>query len=562
MLSTLRIKNLALVADLTLELPPGFVAITGETGAGKSVILGALNLVLGRRADRGMIRSGEDSCTVEAVFDIRNLRAPLAGFLEDQGLEPCDAGQLILKRAFTASGANRQFVNGSPTTLATLTVLGGWLVDLHGPHDHQSLLLASRQLAILDAYGGLEAKREAYSGQVARRTALVAEVAALVVDERTYSQQLDLLRHQVAEIGAARLRPDEESEVEAEHRRVANAARTLELTGGALEALGEGEGCALSVLGAVGRPLHDLVRIDESARSLVETHGQAVDLLRELQIGLSRQADRIDLDPARLVELEERLNLIHSLKRKYGGTVPEVLAFGVEASSRLAQLEGRDVELERLRGEIATVEREIREAGRELSTSRRALLGRLNAAVCRELQTLGFRQSRFEAGLATEEPEGQFGTDGFDRVEFQFAPNPGEPPRPLRAIASSGELARVMLALKTVLADQDEVPVLVFDEVDANVGGETAHAVGASMARIARKHQVLCITHLAPVAAHGSSHQVVSKEVSGGRTESRIEPVEGEARIEELARMLGGGPAARAHAVSMQAEARSKVRKA
>ena len=548
MLSTLRIKNLALVADLTLELPAGYVAVTGETGAGKSVILGALNLVLGRRADRGMIRSGEDACTVEAVFDVRSFRPPLDAFLEEHGLEPCDGGQLVLKRAFTAAGTNRQFVNGSPTTLSTLAELGGRLVDLHGPNDHRSLLQTARQLDILDAYGGLEALRESYAAKVRRRAELVAEVAALVVDERTYAQQLDLLRHQVREIQGARLRAGEEEEVMAEHRRAANAARLLELSGAALEALGEGEGAALTVLGAVGRPLYELARIDPAAEGLVETHSQAVALLRELQTGLSRQADRIELDPARLAELEERLNLLQSLKRKYGGTLDEVLRFGAEASERLAQLEGRDGELERLRSAIAGVDREILEAGRTLSAGRRDLLPRLDSAVCRELRSLGFRQSRFEVGMVTAEPEDVPDPSGFDRVEFQFAPNPGEPGRPLRAIASSGELARVMLAVKTVLADQDEVPVLVFDEVDANVGGETAHAVGASMARIAKRHQVLCITHLAPVAAQASAHQVVSKETRGGRTESRIEAVEGEARVDELARMLGGGEAARNHA--------------
>jgi DNA repair protein RecN (Recombination protein N) len=284
---------------------------------------------------------------------------------------------------------------------------------------------------------------------------------------------------------------------------------------------------------------------------LVETHSQAVSLLRELQTGLARQADRIELDPGRLLELEERLNLLQSLKRKYGGSVEEVLRFGAEASERLAGLEGRDGELERLRTAIAAEDRAIQDAGLALSAGRRALLPRLDAAVCQELRSLGFRQSRFEVYMTTSEPEGAPDPGGFDRVEFQFAPNPGEPGRPLRAIASSGELARVMLAVKTVLADQDEVPVLVFDEVDANVGGETAHAVGSSMARIAGRHQVLCITHLAPVAAQASSHQVVSKEVRGGRTESRIAPVEGEERVEELARMLGGGEAARTHAAEL-----------
>ena len=551
MLSTLRIKNLALVSDLTLELPPGFVAVTGETGAGKSVILGALNLILGQRADRGLIRAGEESCTVEAVFDVRELRPPLDAFLEEHGLEPCDGGLLVLRRSFTAAGTNRQFVNGSPTTLATLSELGGRLVDLHGPHDHRSLLQSARQLDILDAYGALEPLRSVYADAVSRRRDLVAAVADLVVDERTYAQQVDLLRHQVHEIRGARLRPEEEEEVVAEHRRAANAARLLELSGAALEALGDGEGAALSVLGAVGRPLHELARIDPAADPLVESHAQVVEQLRELQNALSRHADRIELDPARLAALEERLNLIQSLRRKYGGSVAEVLAFGEEAAARLEQLEGRDAELARLRSAIAEADAAIRTAGRRLSDARRKLLPRLDAAVVKELQTLGFRQSRFEAALTTTEPDADPSADGFDRVEFQFAPNPGEPFRPLRAIASSGELARVMLALKTVLADQDAVPVLVFDEVDANVGGETANAVGASMARISRRHQVLCITHLAPVAAQASTHHVVSKEVRGGRTVSLIEPVEGEARVGEVARMLGGGDAARNHAAEL-----------
>lgn len=554
-LSTLRIKNLALVSDLTLELSSGFVAITGETGAGKSVILGALNLVLGRRADRGMIRSGEEACLVEAVLDVTGVRAPIAAFLDEHGLEPCDGGQLVLKRAFTAAGTNRQFVNGSPTTLATLAALGGWLVDLHGPHDHQSLLQVSRQLSILDAYGGLESKREIYRNQVRLHSTLAASLTELGSDDRTYAQQVDLLRHQVREIEVAQLKANEENEVIAEHRLASNAVRLLDLSTVALEALGDGDGAALTVLSAVGRALIELTRLDESMRPLLLAHEQSVSLLQDLRTDLSRQTDRIDLDPARLMALEERLNLIQTLKRKYGGSVEAILDFARQASERLEQLEGRDVEVARLGAALESAKVEIRFAGLHLTKARQALLSGLNAAVSQELETLGFRQGRFSAELISTEPESDFAADGFDRVEFQFAPNPGEPPRPLRSIGSSGELARVMLALKTVLADQDEVPVLVFDEVDANVGGETAWAVGGNMARISRKHQVLCITHLAQVAAQASSHQVVSKELITGRTESRIESVTGEVRIAELARMLGGGAAARAHAIALVEEA-------
>ncbi|MEY4692108.1 MAG: repair protein RecN [Verrucomicrobiota bacterium] len=547
-LSTLRIKNLALVADLTLELRPGFCAITGETGTGKSVILGALNLVLGRRADRGALRSGAESCTVEAVFEVRGLKAPLDPFLEERGLEPCESGQLVLKRTFTAAGTNRQFVNGSPTTLATLEELGGWLIDLHGPHDHRSLLQPRLQLSLVDAYGGLESRCEAFAGFVRRLTRIREAKAALIVDERTYAQQLDLLRHQVREIADARLHPGEQAELEAEHGRVSNAARLQELSQGALALLGEAEDATLTTLGAVGRSLHDLARIDASAQPMLDLQGQAVGMLRDLQAELSRYSDRIESDPQRLAELEERLDLLQSLQRKYGGSVEEVLSFGDQARQRLESLEGRDAELERLNHELETVENELRKLGKELSDRRRAVLPGLNRAAESELSSLGFRQSRFEATLTHDPDLAQATETGMDRMEFLFAPNPGEPARPLRSIASSGELARVMLALKTVLADQDSVPVLVFDEVDANVGGETAHAVGQKMATIATGHQVLCITHLAPVAAAAATHYQVMKEVRDGRTESRIRALDPRERVAELGRMLGGGPAALSHA--------------
>jgi DNA repair protein RecN (Recombination protein N) len=541
MLTTLRIKNLALVADLTLELQSGFSAISGETGAGKSVILGALNLVLGQRADRSAIRTGADACTVEAGFDVAGLKAPLAAFLEANGLEPVEAGQLVLKRTFTSAGTNRQFINGSPTTLVTLAALGEWLVDLHGPHEHQSLLQPAKQLAILDALGGLASEREAVAGRVRRRTELAAEKAALIVDERTYAQQLDLLRFQVREIVEARLRADEEPEVEAEFQRASNSARLLELTQAAQGVLGENDDAALTQLAALGRVLHDLQRLDPAASELGSTHDQAVSLLRDLQSDLSRYADKVDVDPVRLGEVEERLNLLHTLKRKYGSTLADVIAFADEAAMKLAALEGRDAEVVRLNAAIQKLETELTAAAKALSAARRKLIPKLVKAVAKELAALGFPQGCFDVKL---ESLTTVTTTGHDTCEFLFAPNPGEPARSLRAIASSGELARVMLALKTVLAAEDEVPVLVFDEVDANVGGETAHAVGQKMRQIAQQHQVLCITHLAPVAAAGDAHYVVSKEVVGGRTTSRISLLDHPQRIQELARMLGGATTA------------------
>jgi DNA repair protein RecN (Recombination protein N) len=548
MLTTLRIKNLAIVTDLTLELQPGCNVITGETGAGKSIIIGALNLVLGERADRSLVRSGEESCSVEAVFDVAKLRAPLKNFLEENGLEPCEENHLVLKRTFTTSGTNRQFINGSPTTLGILASLGEWLVDMHGPHDHQSLLNPAKQLLILDAFGKLERDREAFGELVRRRTALESEKSALIVDEKTYAQQLDLLRFQVQEISAARLQPDEESGVEEEFNRASNGAKLLQLGQAALDVLGESENSLLTQAGAIGRSLLELQRVDSGAANLAELHSQAVSALHDLQAELSRYAERISVDPARLAELEERLDLIHSLKRKYGATIPEIIAFGEEAKKKLQSLESRDAELARINAELQKLDAEISKAGQSLSAKRKKIIPQLSKAVSKQLEDLGFKQSKFDVALSIAE----MSSSGLDAIEFQFAPNPGEPAKPLRAIASSGEMARVMLALKTVLAAEDEIPVLVFDEVDANVGGETANAVGEKMKQIAARRQVLCITHLPQVAAPAGAHYVVTKQIKNGRTISEIHLLAKKDRVTELARMLGGqSDAARKHAEAL-----------
>jgi DNA repair protein RecN (Recombination protein N) len=559
MLTNLRIKNLALVADLTLELSPGYNVITGETGAGKSMLIGALNLVLGERADRTLIRAGAEGCSVEAVFEISDLKAPLHQFLVETGLEPCQDGLLVLKRAFTGTGANRQFVNGSPATLSALASIGQWLVDIHGPHEHQSLLQPARQLELLDAFGKLEAEREEFAGILRRRASLEAQKSNLIVDERTYAQQLDLLRFQVNEISAARLQPREEAELEQEHRRSSNAARLLELSQTAIAGLSEDETSLLTRAGQLGRTLQDLGRIDADAAPLIQLHEQATSTLGELQSELSRYADQINVDPARLEQLDERLTLIQTLKRKYGTTLADVIVFGDEAQRKLKSLEERDVELERLNQELGRNSAELSRAGSALSEKRRKIAPGLAKAISKQLNELGFKQSRFEASIATSlslpgdaAQTGRISASGFDTVEFQFGPNPGEPARALRAIASSGELARVMLAIKTVLAAEDRVPVLVFDEVDANVGGETANAVGERMRQIARNRQVLCITHLPQVAAPASAHYVANKHTRAGRTVSEITLLQPAERVNEIARMLGGQTeAARKHAQEM-----------
>jgi DNA repair protein RecN (Recombination protein N) len=549
MLATLRIKNLALVADLTLELAPGYNAITGETGAGKSILIGALNLVLGERADRSLIRSGADASSVEAVFDVTRLPESPAAFLEENGLEQCEENQLVIRRTLTAAGASRQFVNGSPTTLAVLAELGERLVDIHGPHDHQSLFSAARQLAILDVYGDLSELRGRVAKVYSDRARLLAEKASLIIDEKTYAQQIDLLRHQSTEIAAAKLAEDEEARVEAEYKRASNSARLMELSDAASRALSEDDASVLTQCGQLGRALHDLRRLDETAAPVADLHQQAVSLLNELQVELSGYRDRLDLDPERLQELEERLNLIHTLKRKYGSSLAEVIAFGNEARAKLQQLEQRDAEVARINSDLQKADAALLKAAKELSAARAKAIPKLAKAVTQQLADLGFRQSHFAVTLT---PLAEPAASGLDAGDFQFAPNPGEPAKPLKAIASSGEIARVMLAIKSVLAAQDEIPVLIFDEIDANVGGETASAIGAKMRQIGAQRQVLCITHLPPVAAAAQTHYLVLKEIKEGRTVTRIETLTGERRIDEITRMLGGQtPAARTLAKSL-----------
>jgi len=459
----------------------------------------------------------------------------------------------MIKRVFTSSGSNKQFVNGSPTTLSSLKAIGELLVDIHGPHDHQSLLHSSRQLSILDAFGDLQPQRENVAALIVRRNDLEDRKAELIVDEQTYAQQLDLLRHQVKEIEAARFQPNEEVELESEHSRASNAAQLLELTQKILGTLGDAEDALIDQAGGLGRDLNELSRIDEGTADLAALHTAAMENWRELLNELHRYSDKVEVDPERLAELDGRLDLVQSLKRKYGSSIDAIVQFGEEARQRLEALESRDAELEKLNLEFERIERNLKSAADALTKDRRKILPRLGKSTTKELQALGFAKSHLNVELNTD---GTISVTGQDTCEFLFAPNIGEPPRPLRTIASSGEMARVMLALKTVLAAQDEIPVLVFDEVDANVGGETATVVGQKMREIGARRQVLCITHLPAVAAAANSHFVVKKTVKGERTISEIKLLSKTDRTEELTRMLGGqSDAARKHAKSLLKEA-------
>ena len=553
MLTDLRIKNLALVNDLAIQFSPGYNSITGETGAGKSILIGALGLVLGERADRTLIRDGDDHCSVEAIIDVAGLGKAFHSHLEQNGIEPCEENQLFLKRSFSASGGNRQFVNGSPTTLNILASIGEWLVDIHGPHDHQSLLKTARQLEILDAYGGLEKQRSDFAALVDERAALASQKAELIVDEDAYARELDLLRFQVSEIESAQLKPDEEPELEQAFQRATHSARLAELAAEARQLIDDREPSVSELTSELGRALQEMAGIDAGAESLLAEQSLLSGQLADLGTAVTDYAERLSLDPAQMKQVEERYNLVQTLKRKYGSTLAEVLAFGESAAKRLAALEGRDEELARLNEETAKLDEQIQTLGQALSAKRKAIAPKLVEEAEQQLNDLGFLQSRFDVEIIDPGELGQaqatVSRTGFDRIEFLFAPNPGEPFKPLKAIASSGEMARVMLALKTVLVSQDSIPVLVFDEVDSNIGGETAGVVGEKMKRIGTRRQVLCITHLAPVAAAGHRHYLVSKEIVEGRTLTRVVQLDDTSRVEELTRMLGGGgAAARQHA--------------
>ncbi|HZE13929.1 MAG TPA: DNA repair protein RecN [Chthoniobacterales bacterium] len=534
-LSLLRIRNLALVEDLEWQLAPGFTAITGETGAGKSIIIGALQLLLGERRDKSLIRTGAESCTVEAVFAGKELKQ-LASLLDESGVENTE-DELIVKRSFSTGGTNRQFINGSPTTLGVLKRLGDELVDLHGPHDHQSLLSPERQLGLLDGYAHNAETLKEFSEAYRRLQSLRAEHASLGTAESAREQEINLLRHQINEITGANLTVNEEDEISSRYRLASNSKRLLELAAAISRRLSEADDAILPQLAETQRLLRDLEKIDPDKSALADAHAACVVELSEISRVVAQYAEQLDLDPAQLAALEERVTLFETLKRKYGGSIPEVIAFGERAAERMRKIEGRDIELERLNQEIQSARGDVERIGHALHKARSKGAPKLAENIRANLRDLGFRQSEFEVQLtALEEAR----PAGLDAVELLFSPNPGEPAKPLRLIASSGEISRLMLAIKSSLAAQDAIPLLVFDEIDANVGGEIANAVGEKMQKLAVKHQVLCITHLPQVAAAAATQFVVTKEVVGGRTHSRLSEVTGKARQEEIARMLGG----------------------
>ena len=535
-LASLRIRNLALVEDLLWEPRGGFVVITGETGAGKSILVGGVKLLVGERADKSVIRSGCESCTVEGVFLLAK-SSPLHALLDEGGVEPCEQGRLIIRRTLTANGSGKQFANGSACTLALLRQIGDLLMDLHGPHDHQSLFSKDQQLLLVDGFAGADPLRLAYSAARKEWMGLAGEKQRLTEDAAALARELDLLAHQTEEIGLATIQPGEEEPLLARQKASANGQRISEICAELTALASESDDSLTSRLGDVNRLAKELHRLDPQGGGLEKSAAGLFESLQDFAREVDRYAAAIEADPAELSKIESRLDALQSLKRKYGATVEDVIAFGEQASARLTELRNREEREAGLDAEIARASAAMDSAAEKLTGARRSAAPKLTTLVKRHLADLGFSKSGFSISL---DPLDEPGLLGREAAEFLFSPNPGEPERPLRAIASSGEISRVMLAIKTALAAQDSVPVLIFDEIDANVGGEIGAKVGAKMKELGESHQVFCITHLPQVAALAASHFIVAKDTSGKRTSTSLTEAEGPAREAEVARMLGG----------------------
>jgi DNA repair protein RecN (Recombination protein N) len=535
MLRNLNIKNLALVDDVKVGFNGGLNVITGETGAGKSLLIGALRLLLGERADKSMIRTGETSCSVYAEFTLEEA-ARVDTVLADIGLEACVDGQLVIRRMITES-SNRTLVNDEPVTLQVLKRLGAVLVDMHGPYDHQSLLDTANQLEVLDAFGEVDEAAAAYRAAYTQYGAVRKDLDALnAVDEEDLERRIEFLQFRIEEVDAAKLSEEEEMVVQEEHGRVANAQQVIELANGTVQALSEGEGCAFDALASAQGLLGRLAGLMPAAEEWRAETEEAAVRIQEVVRSVEQAASGIDASPERMQWLDDRLTTYQTLKRKYGGSIAEILESCDAWREQLALLQERDVRRAELQAELDRIYKNVEQAGLELRSRRENVADHLSECITRELVDIGFEHGFFDVALSPAEP----GPSGMDSVEFGFAPNAGEDMRPLRMIASSGEISRVMLATKAVLARHDHIPVLVFDEIDANVGGEIGGAVGRKLAEVAKFHQLICITHLPQVAACGTTHLAVEKSVQDGRTYTQVRMLDERSRPEELARMLGG----------------------
>ena len=536
MLTELRIRNLAIIDSVTLPLAPGFNVLTGETGAGKSIIVGALGLLIGERASSDLVRTGAEKATVEGVFDLHD-RTDLLAMLDARGVE-CEDGVLVLKREVAGTGGRaRAWINGSPVTAGVLAEVGRALVNVHGQHEAQALLEPEAQRHILDAFG--EAEREVAHVAEAWREADAAReaVSSLAARRDEASKRADWLAHVAKEIGEAAPREGEEERLEEEARRLTHAEELQALIAELTTTLEQADGSAMQGLGHLQKPLASLQKIDPTTSRLQELYDNAWYALEELAREAEAYAEGVEHDPARLDEVERRRDLLFRLIKKYGGSLDAVMRTGKEARAELDLLDTAGLDLRGLETRVRESEEALARAAAALTKKRTTAAQALAKAVEARLPDLGMPDGRFQVTLRAREAPSATGAED---VEFRVALNLGHDARPLARVASGGELARVMLALKTILARLDGVPTLIFDEVDAGIGGRTGLMVGDAMRDVAGHHQVFAITHLPQIAARAHHHIVVLKGAKGGVTTSDVGVVVEAARVDEIARMLGG----------------------
>lgn len=539
MLSFLHIRNLATVSELEMEFAPGLNAITGETGTGKSLIMGALQALLGERTEKSIIRQGENRCEIAAELQIPNkphdLRSELEQIIERVGAESCKDGKLLLRRVITPANT-RAYINDSTTTLDGLKAIGNLLIDIHGPHDHQSLLNPGCQLELLDSFAELDNLRNDCQRTFMELQACQEKITELQKNSPDEAER-EIFTHQLREIEAAQLDTEEEQRLHSQYQIASNARKLVENAEHCRCLLNENEDSAVEKLRPGVTLLDEISEIkQETGSELLNRIESIIEQIEELARDLAGFTDQIELNSESFVQIEERLELIQKLRRKYGGSINAVLDRAEQLRQHLESTENQEEKLKKLETEQKQLIETHAEQCEELSRRRKAAAEQLAVEIEAKLQNLGFNHCQFEIKLEPVRP----GIKGADRAVFSFAPNPGEGIMPLRKIASSGEAARVMLGIKTVFSAVDRVPILIFDEVDANIGGLTANQVAAELNKIAADRQIFCITHLPQIAAAANSHYKVTKEINQQRTLTGMETLDSGLREKEIVRMMGG----------------------
>ena len=526
MIRYLAIRNLAVIESVAVDFEQSFNILTGETGAGKSILVEAVGLLLGGRATQDLIRTGEDIATVEAIF-------------EDE-----DGNEIIVRREITSQGRSRAFINGALATAAALKDLSNRLVELHGQHEHQQLLDPTQHLALLDAWAGLDAARREVATAFATVRGLREQLDRLRMDDRERAARLDLVEFQLNELQKANLQPGEDETLAADRQLLRSADTIQRLCGESYAELYEGDSAALVALGHIWKRVGELAAIDPRFAPYLDARDGIKAQLEDLAFTLRDFADGIDASPGRLQEVEDRLALIERLKRKHGGTLEDAIAHRDRLAAEHKALTGGHSTVAEIEQQLSDAGKAFLAAARKLSVSRRESAPRFAKKIEGELAELAMERTKFEVRLATSEAEGQWSEAGIDQGELFLSPNVGEDVRPLAKIVSGGELSRVMLALKTLAAaDAGPAKTLIFDEVDAGIGGRVATVVGQKLASLGDRFQVLCITHLPQIAAWGGTHFLIEKRVQARRTVTNVERLDGDDRVAEIARMMGGAAA-------------------